>query len=161
MPRDYLLRLVEQMARMIASVIARRQEGLHDEAKRDLETLCLEHIGLTLDFVKRASPEALKEALASGGALQHARAIGLAELLIQDAEIGDETGQSAHVWISRLHAFCLLDDHFELLSREEQATYRKKLDQLAHSLEPLRGDSYVNSKLHRYEARVQSANREQ
>ena len=156
MPRDYLLRLVEQMARMIASLIAKRQSGLHDEAKHDLEALCLEHIGLTLDFVKRASPEALKESLASGGALQHARAIGLAELLILDAEICEESGQAAHAWISRLHAFCLLDDHFDLLSREEQATYRKKLDQLAHCLEPLRRDPYVNGKLNHFEAKLQS-----
>ena len=160
MPRDYLLRLVEQMARMLAGLIAKRETGLHEEAKRDVEALCLEHIGLTLDFVKRASPEALEQALASGGALQHARAIGLAELLIQDAEICEETGHSAHAWISRLHAFCLLDDHFDLLSREEQATYRKKLDQLAHSLESLRADPYVNSKLRHYEARAQSATRE-
>jgi hypothetical protein len=156
MPRDYLLRLVEQIAKMLASLIARRKAGEHEEAKRDLEALCLEHIGLSLDFVKRASPEALEQALASGGALQHTRAIALAELLIQDAEMCDETGQSGHGWISRLHAFCLLDDHFDLLSREEQPTYREKLDQLARSLEPLRRDPYVNGKLQHYETKFRS-----
>jgi hypothetical protein len=159
MPRDYLLRLVEQMAQMIGSLIVKRQAGLHEEAKRDLEALCLEHIGLSLDSVRRASPEALKATLASGGALEHARAIGLAELLILDADLCVDSHQPAHASISRLHAFCLLDDHFDLLSREEQVVYRKKLDQLAQSLEALRRDPYVDGKLRRYEAKRPSVSR--
>ena len=153
MPRDYIMRLVEQIAQMLASVIAKRRAGQHDEAKRELDAMCLEHIGLSLDFVRRASPEAVSEALANSGALRPVRSVALAELLIQDAEMCDDAGRAAPAAFSRLHAFCLLADNVDSLTRDEQAIYRPKLDQLARQLEVLRDNPFVGAKLRQYAER--------
>ena len=151
MVRDYVMRLVEQVAKMLASVVAKREAGQHDEARAELNALCQQHVGLTLDFVKRTSPEGVAEALAAGGALRHARAVLLSDLLTLDAEISDETSHPAEGTVARLHSFCLLADSIQKLSRDEQATYRPKLDRLAESLSALSGNSYVESKLRLYQ----------
>ena len=147
MVRDYVMRLVEQVAKLLVSVVAKREAGQHDEARRDLNAICQEHVGLTLDFVKRTSPEGVAEALAAAGALRHARAVLLSDLLTHDAELSDDTGRAAEATVARLHAFCLLADSMQMLSRDEQATYQPKLDRLADSLRAVSGNPYVQSKL--------------
>ena len=147
MVRDYVMRLVEQVAKMLASVVAKREAGQHDGARAELDAICQEQVGLTLDFVKRTSPEGVAEALAAGGALRHARAVLLSDLLTLDAEISDETSRPAEATVARLHAFCLLADSMQMLSRDEQATYRPKLDRLVESLSTVSGNPYVQSKL--------------
>ncbi|MEO7317435.1 MAG: hypothetical protein ABIZ56_00440 [Chthoniobacteraceae bacterium] len=150
MVRDYVMRLVEQVAKMLASVFAKRAAGQHDEARQELNAICQQHVGLTLDFVKRTSPEAVTEALAAAGALRHARAVLLSDLLTHDADLSDDTGRASEATVARLHAFCLLADSMQTLSQDEQATYRPKLDRLAESLSALSGNPYVQSKLQRY-----------
>ena len=147
MVRDYVMRLVEQVAKLLVSIVAKREAGQHAEARQELNALCQEHVGLTLDFVKRTSPEGVAEALAAAGALRHARAVLLSDLLTHDADLSDDTGRAAEATVARLHAFCLLADSMQMLSRDEQATYRPKLDRLAESLSAMRGNPYVESKL--------------
>ena len=67
MVRDYVMRLVEQVAKMLASFVAKREAGRLDEARQELDAVCQEHLGLTLDFVKRNSPEAIAQILAAAG----------------------------------------------------------------------------------------------
>ena len=147
MVRDYVMRLVEQVAAMLASVVAKRAAGQHGEARQELDALCQQHVGLTLDFVRRTSPEGVADALAAAGALRHSRAVLLSDLLTHDADLSDDAGRAAEATVARLHAFCLLADSMEMLSREEQATYRPKLDRLAESLGALSGNPYVQGKL--------------
>lgn len=147
MVRDYVMRLVEQVAKMLVSIVAKRAAGQHEEARQELNALCQEHVGLTLDFVKRTSPEGVADALAAAGALRHARAVLLSDLLTLDAGLSDDTGRAAEAIVARLHAFCLLADSMQMLSRDEQTTYRPKLDRLAESLRAVSGNPYVQSKL--------------
>lgn len=147
MVRDYVMRLVEQVAKTLASLTIKREAGQHEEARADLNALCQEHTGLTLEFIKRTSPEGVAEALAAAGALRHARAVLLSDLLTLDAEISEETSRPIDPTVARLHAFCLLADSMQMLSRDEQATYRPKLDRLAESLSVFSGNPYVESKL--------------
>ena len=147
MVRDYVMRLVEQVAKLLVSIAAKREAGQHDEARADLNALCQEHAGLTLDFIKRTSPEGVAEALAAAGALRHARAVLLADLLTLDAGISDDTGRAAEATVARLHAFCLLAESMPMLNRDEQATYQPKLDRLRESLRAVSGNPYVQGKL--------------
>ncbi len=147
MLRDYVMRLVEQVAKLLVNIAGKRAAGLHEEARQELDALCMEHVGLTLAFVKRTSPEGVAQALESAGALRHARAVLLSDLLTLDAEISEDIGRAAETTVARLHAFCLLADSMPMLSTDEQATYQPKLDRLAESLSALSGNSYVQSKL--------------
>ena len=150
MVRDYVMRLVEQVAKMLATFIAKRDAGQLDEARKELDAICQQHLGLTLAFAKSSSPEALAETLSAAGGVSHARAVLLSELLTHDADLSERAGRVAEASIARLHAFCLLGDALGMLSNDELATYRPKLDQLSEKLRPLAADSYVRGKLEKY-----------
>ena len=71
-------------------------------------------------------------------------------MLTHDADLSERAGRVAEASVARLHAFCLLGDSLGMLSNDELATYRPKLDQLCEKLLPLAGDSYVRGKLQKY-----------
>src|SRR5687767_11741746 len=115
MAQDYLMRLIEQIARMLASIIMLRQAGRNEEAKDEIASMCLQTIGLPIERVRTSSPESVADFLSSSGALRHSRAIMLAELLIQDAELSEAAGRTADATLSRVHAFCLLSENLKYL----------------------------------------------
>src|SRR3982751_6884864 len=90
MPRDYIMRMVDQIAAMLASILARREEGYVEQATQEMDGHCLRTVGLTLERLKSLSPEAVAQLLAENGALQPVRAITLAEVLLIDAELNEE-----------------------------------------------------------------------
>jgi hypothetical protein len=147
MPEDYLLRLARQVGQLMASLLGLRKEGRQAEAQQELERLCLDAIGLPWKTVRQSSPEALLEHLSGAGALRHQRAIFLAELLLQEAEIAELDGRVTDVVRARLQAFCLISDVMDMLSNEDLAVYREKLEHLAAQLEPMSAHPYLGEKL--------------
>ena len=124
MPGDYLLRLIEQVSLMLAE-LSRLKAG---EKPARISALCLRETGLPLDFVKHSSPEAILQLLESGGGTQHARAVLLAEILLQDADVSDAAGKNREATVSRVQAQALLAHSIDQLSPDEQAIYRPKLE---------------------------------
>jgi hypothetical protein len=127
---DYILRLVDQMTRMLAEILLLRKQGRAGEAIDRLEAICLESVGLPLDLARRSSPETILQLLESGGAKKYMRAVMLAELLLQDAELNEEKGESREGFIRRAQARALLAASIDHLSPEDQASYRPKLEAL-------------------------------
>jgi prolyl-tRNA editing enzyme YbaK/EbsC (Cys-tRNA(Pro) deacylase) len=68
--------------------------------------------------------------LATDGGTRHVRAVMLAELLLQDAELAEAAGQKREALISRAQAQALIAHNLTQLSPEDQAVYRDKLDSL-------------------------------
>jgi hypothetical protein len=130
MPRDYFLRLIDQVAQMLVEILALRRVGRNKEALELVAATCQQTVGLPLDLVKRSSPETILQLLESGGATQHVRAVMLAELLLQDAELSDTAGKSREAIIGRAQAQALLAHSIDHLSPDEQAMYRPKLETL-------------------------------
>ena len=130
MPQDFLLRLIDQVGLMLAE-LRRLKAG---ERPARIGALCLRETGLPLDFVKHSSPETILQLLESGGGTQYARAVLLAELLLQDADVSNAVGRSREASISRAQAQALLDHSVDNLSPEEQAIYRPKLEALTAAL---------------------------
>src|SRR3989454_12537785 len=89
MPEDWLLRLIEQVSLMLAE-LSRLKTG---EKPARISALCLRETGLPLDFVKHSSPKAILQLLESGGGTQYVRAVLLAELLLQNADVSEEAGK--------------------------------------------------------------------
>lgn len=137
MPQDYIVRMIQQMAAMLAGIIAQRQRGELSAAADSIEQKCLEHVGLPLAVIKSASPEALAELLAVGGDLRFVRSIALAELLIEDAEISLLRGSPFTAAASFQHALRLLSDALPALDATEKKHYRRKLEQVATRLNDL------------------------
>ncbi|MBI5687208.1 MAG: hypothetical protein HZC54_19215 [Verrucomicrobia bacterium] len=150
MAQDYIMRLVEQIGRMLAAIIAHRKAGRDAEAALEIEANCRQAIGLPLEIVRRSSPEALWELLQQGGGLRYPRAVMLAELLLQDAELSKSANRPADTICSQLQAFCLLTESIGVLSHDEAAFYRPRLEALANELEASSSDPYLQQKLHAY-----------
>src|SRR5258708_129233 len=106
MAEDYIMRLVRQNAAMLAAIVPKGRAGQMAEAQQEIEARSLQTIGLPLKTVKRMPPDALAQHLLASGANRHPRAVMLAELLIQDAEIVEAQGQPRQALASYLHAFC-------------------------------------------------------
>jgi len=134
MPQDYIVRMIQQMAAMLAGIIAQRQRGELSAAAASLEEKCLAHVGLPLAVVKHASPETLADLLAIGGDLRFVRSIALAELLIQDAEISVLRGSPFTAVASYQNALRLLSDAIPVLDADEKIHYQRKLDVVATRL---------------------------
>ena len=147
MARDYIMRLVAQIAALLGGVVAKQQAGKLAEAREELEQTCRQTIGLSLPQLKQLSPEAVAQRLNAAGALRHVRAVTLAELLLLDAELPETDGDTSQPRSGLVHAFCLLADSMSALSTEDQASYRAKLNQLADRLGELRTHPYIKERL--------------
>lgn len=124
------MRLIEQVSRMLAAIVARKNAGQHAEAAVEIDKSCRETLGWPLELVRFSTPEALWDFLQQGGGLCYGRAVLLAELLLQDAELRKAAGHEAEALRSQVRARFLLEKSVDSLSREEGAIYRAKLEAL-------------------------------
>jgi hypothetical protein len=147
MERDYIMRLIEQIGALLASIIAKERAGQFAEARADINEKARQTIGLNVDEVRKLAPEAVAQLLSSCGGLRYGRAVILAELLLHDGEIAEKTGKRNDALLSYLHAFCLLSDTIETLTPEDQVVYRDKLKALAVRLENFPAHPYVTERI--------------
>ena len=149
MARDYILRLIEQIATMIAALLNRRKAGEIIQAREDLENHCVRTIGFTLSEIKLLSPEEVAKILGRSGAMQITRALILAELLMLDAQWHEEDRSAEDRMPNYVHAFCLIADSLESLGKEEQGMFRAKMAAAAEKLGPLREHPYIAERISR------------
>jgi hypothetical protein len=151
MARDYILRLIEQIATMLEALISRRKAGDVIAARQDLENTAVRTVGFTLSEIKGLAPEEVAKILEKSGALRVARAITLAELLLLDAQWHQEDRSEERLTPNYVHAVCLLADSLELLSSDERAHFRARMATAAEKLGELRNHPYISERLARYE----------
>jgi len=144
MARDYLLRLFEKVSEMLAGILLEKRGGNDLGAQTEIEKACLAQTGLPWAFVERSSPEALDECLRKG-ANYHYRAILLAELLLQDADLKEAESNAVAVVRDKLMAFYLIKKAYVVLSPEEKAVYQEKLDSLSRELRATSNDVYLEN----------------
>jgi len=142
-----MLRMIEQIAAMLARILAKKQAGQIAEVRSEAENLAIQNIGLTLTELKRLSPEAVAQLLDQMGGLRTIRAVTLAELLLVDAELHEASQIPDQSLSNYVHAFCLLADEVDKLSSEEQPFYRAKIDLLAARLGDLKTHPYLKARL--------------
>jgi hypothetical protein len=150
MARDYILRIIEQIATMLAALMSRRKAGEIIQAREDLENHCVRTIGFTLSEIKLLSPEEVAPILEKSGALRITRALILAELLILDAQWHEEDRSAEDRMPNYVHALCLIADSLESLSTEEQTVFRAKLATLTEKIGPLREHPYIAERISKY-----------
>jgi hypothetical protein len=150
MPQDYFLRLIDQISIMLAELARMKAAGDRSGATAALNTRCRETVGLDISQVQQMSPEALAQVLDTAAGLRQSRAIMLAELLLQDAEMHSEN--AGRESLDRLHAFCLIARVADSLDTDDQRVYREKLEGLRVQLRGMQRNPYIASKLTQYAA---------
>jgi len=136
MQRDYIMRMIEQAIAGLVAIVLKAESGQFQQARSDLNAVCRNTVGLDLERVKKLTPDAVAELLASGGLLRFTRSIILAEVLLSDAEVQEKEENAPFPLANFVHAFCLIADSVSVLSHDDEARYRQKLIWLAERLAP-------------------------
>ena len=153
--RDYILRMIEQLATMLAALLNRRQAGEVIQAREDLENHCIRTIGFTLSEIKGLAPEEVAKILDRSGALRVTRAMILSELLRLDAEWHQEDRTSEQLMPNYVHALCLVADSIDSLAADEQPHFRAKLAGYAEKMGELRSHPYIAERMCKLEGEKQ------
>jgi hypothetical protein len=107
--RDYLLRMIEQLGRVLARIrnemLGRVEEG--DPVSEDDLAELARGAGMDLGLVRRLVPETLQMLVASGGEPDPARAWSWGEILFLDALLAERRGDPARARASRERARAL------------------------------------------------------
>lgn len=144
MARDYVLRLIEQLATLLAALINRRKAGEIIQAREDLENATVRAVGFTLSEIKLLAPEEVSRIVDRAGALRTIRALTLAELLLLDARWREEDGgDSSQLTPNYVHAFCLIADALDTLASEDREHFKARLLATAEKLGELREHPYI------------------
>ena len=147
MARDYILRLIEQLATMLAALISRRKAGEVIQAREDLENTSVRTVGFTLSEIKNLAPEEVARILDRSGAMRVTRSFILSELLLLDAQWHEEDRTAEQLMPNYVHAVCLMADSIDSLNSEEQPHFRAKLVSAAERLGELREHPYIAERL--------------
>jgi len=150
MPQDYFLRLIDQIAIMLAEIARLEASGDSSGARAEISERCRQTIGLDISQIQQMSPEALGQLLSTSAGLRQTRAVMIAELLLKDSEM--HTDDLGRLSLDRLQAFCLLASVVDSLDTDDQRVYRRKLEGLRDYLSRLSDNSYIASKLAQFAA---------
>ncbi len=149
MARDYILRLIEQVAAALAGVASRRRTGSISEARDEIERLCLQTIGLTPAALRGLSPDAVTQLLERSGGTRAMRGLLLAGLLEQEDDLAGPDRPPAERLAATVHCVCLLADALPLLAAEDRADCRRQLERHIAGLGPLRDHPALRDRLAR------------
>lgn len=139
MPQDYILRLLQQLGAIVATISGKRTAGDLAGAEQEIDEQCQRHVGLPLVVVRQSSPEGLDGLLAMGGVMQLHRSLILAELLRQDAELARSRGNPLSAVASLRQADHLIERALPSLVGEEAKAFRRAAQDIAVQLRDLGG----------------------
>jgi hypothetical protein len=140
MPQDYIIRLLQQLGAMLATIAGKKSVGDLAGAEQEIADQCERHTGLPWVVVKQSTPDALVGLLAMGGAMKTPRALILAELLREDGELNERRGDPPAAAMSYRLAAGLISDALPSLRGEDEAAFRERAADLATKLRDLGGE---------------------
>lgn len=147
---DYILKMIAQLAVALRQVLKLRSMQKDDDALREIDQWLQKLCGLNAQLVNALSEETLAQTLRAGAALDIGKALVIAELLHEEANIladrGDEAGS-----VARYRKSLWLYTE-ALLEREdvELPDYRPRVDAVVAALEEYVLDEDVGERLVRY-----------
>ena len=147
--RDYILRLIEQFARAVASVIRLRAMGEPKAAQIELQKLTQAHLGLDPKLLTTLSDAELLSLFTLGGKLDSGRTVVAQQILVEEAAIQDALGEPALGETYRLRGLSLLVD---VLTRDPIMRTADYMADLSRLLESVANDipPAIRLKLFRY-----------
>ncbi len=110
--RDFLMRQIYQMAQALAKILFKKQTQQYDAVQDLLEKTFTDVTGFTLDEIRRLSQAELLDLCDWNGGIHSEKALALADLLIEDAEMQDHLQHEEAAYASRERALWLYEAAF-------------------------------------------------
>ncbi len=132
--QDYILRLVAQLARAVAGLVARVKSESPEAVEQDLDAVLRELSGLGFDLLDGLSLEALLAVLDAGGERDPARCLAIAELSALRAELDERAGRGEAALARRVTAATLFLEAFLAFRHEALAASEARLESLLATL---------------------------
>ena len=135
--RDYILRLVEQLAKTLGAVLTLKKARRFDEAERVITEAARNLVGLDIETLLALPIDQIVTLFSPGGSLDTGKCLVVAELLYEEGEVKDLQGDERTAYISRTRALALL---LEVSGREDLAripdaeAYLRKIETLTRAL---------------------------
>lgn len=162
--RDYILRLVEQLGKTLATVLTLKRAKSWDEAELAVAEAARDLAGLDIETLLALPVDQMTTLFSAAGSLDAGKCLVAAELLCEHGEIRDLRGDEATACLERTRALSLLLEVFagEQPGRIPDAErYSKRIDTLVEALSDYPPVPAVQMKLvSYYERRGELANAE-
>ena len=135
--RDYILRLVEQLAKTLGALVVLKKAKRFDEAELTVSEAARNLVGLDVPTLHALPLDQIVTLFSPGGSLDAGKCLVVAEILEEDADVKTLKGDEAGAYRSRIRALGLL---LEVSGREgldrmpEPARYRAKIERLTRAL---------------------------
>ena len=115
--RDYVLRLIEQFAKALGSILTLKKARQFDEAQESLSRAARSLVGMDVETLLALPLDQISSFLSSGGTMDRGRCLVIAEVLFEDGDLSQLRSDPIRAHASRLRALGLL---FELFGRERR-----------------------------------------
>ena len=135
--RDYILRLVEQLAKTLGVVLTLKKAGRFDEAELSIAKAAQNLIGLDVETLLALPVEQIVSLFSPGGSLDAGKCIVVAELLCEHGEIKSFQEEEETAYHARIRALSLL---LEVSGREsleripDAGRYVRRIEALTEAL---------------------------
>ena len=135
--RDYILRLVEQLAKTLGVVLTLKKARRFDEAERAIAKAAQNLVGLDVETLLALPVEQIVSLFSPGGSLDAGKCIVVAELLYEHGEIQSFQEEEETAYHARIRALSLL---LEVSGREsleripDAGRYLRRIESLTEAL---------------------------
>ena len=135
--RDYILRLVEQLAKTLGAVLTLKKARRFEEAELAITEAARNLVGLDIDTLLALPTDQIVALFSTGGSLDTGKCLVVAELLYEEGEVKDLQGDERTAYQSRIRSLGLL---LEVSGREDLSRipdaegYLRKIETLARAL---------------------------
>ena len=87
---DYIMRMIEQLAQVLAQIAFKKQERLWNDAEHEIREGCEKLLGLSYDVLKLVGIEELVLLIGENGRIEPVKGFILASLLFEEADLQEK-----------------------------------------------------------------------
>lgn len=136
--RDYILRLVEQLAKTLGAVLTLKKARRFEEAEQVITEAARNLVGLDIETLLALPLDQIVTLFSPGGSLDTGKCLVVADILYEHGDIKALRGDEKTAYLARFRALGLLlevSGRGELTRAPNPDAYRRKIDVLTEVLE--------------------------
>jgi len=129
------MKMIAQLVKALQQILKLKESGRHDDAMREIDASMQRICGLNSQLVNALSEESLASTLKGGISIDHGKALVLAELLSEEADILERRDDEGGAFVRRSKALYL---YLEVFAGEDELRlpdYGAKIDAVVVQLQ--------------------------